>query len=139
MTYFPKDIQNCVLKLKSAAYSVAEMDITISDLKTKISKSSEWAVLIDQGKRKVIKSSSVKFPILKFNISLMRRSYFYDIVIILPCFALSLITGFQFLLPLDYRMLLSEFQLLFEKQICGLLQCLSNSFASMDNKWPGCG
>ncbi len=125
LTYFPKDIQECALEFEST-YNLAEMELHFHSLKPRVKQSAAWAVQFGDKQKFYVHWGPNVYPVLRFEIGLQRRSYLFDIFIVLPSIALSFITAWQFLMPVDSRLMMSEFAfLLCANESCGIFMFLS--------------
>lgn len=98
MTYFPFDLQTCVVSIKPALHAYTELKIeTLIDTwdTSSLEDSGTWAV----------NSTSVYVSITDskyqayFTINIKRKPLFLSLVIVFPTLLLSLLSGFVFLLP----------------------------------------
>ena len=106
ISYFPFDIQNCLLKFGSWTYDKSQMDmVNISDTVDMAAyvQSGEWEI---QGTN--IRRNEVTYPIstdiypdVTVTIQINRRILYYIINIIFPCVWLNLLSLLAFCLPPD--------------------------------------
>lgn len=105
---FPFDIQKCSVLLGSPIYSTSKVNLTSNSeeiLLADFSDSADWlvsqsSVLWSEASLHCWHTSS-KCPQLTFSLTLMRRSLYYWLVILLPAFVLSVLSLVTFWVPIQ--------------------------------------
>ena len=106
ISYFPFDVQRCVLKFGSWSYHGFEIDLenrsAVGDTSSLID-DGEFDVVDMQVQKNVLyyNCCPMPYPDMTFTIVLKRRPYFYLFNLLLPCILVCFVTSLNFFLPAD--------------------------------------
>lgn len=100
---FPFDNQSCPLRFGLWTYSEAAVNLSFSegpagDLNN-YSPNSEWKLQSMAASRRVLKTAHSRYPVLDYNVSIIRRSKFYYTNLIWPGLLIAALSMLNFLLP----------------------------------------
>jgi hypothetical protein len=112
MVNYPFDTQMCHIILKSSSYSINEMLLRslytegskqwhLGDLEmlNEYQEASEWLIQSVNVTERNVESLSGGSSLLKFTVTLKRKTVFFTFILILPCIFLTMLTLVTFWLP----------------------------------------
>ncbi|XP_061669946.1 neuronal acetylcholine receptor subunit alpha-7-like [Syngnathoides biaculeatus] len=104
LRWFPFDIQKCDIKFGSWTYGGWSLDLSLIDADiSEYVTNREWDLIVVSGKKSYTTYECCPEPYVDvtYTIVMRRRTLFYAVNLLIPCFLISLLALLVFLLPAD--------------------------------------